>query len=805
MSRDFFPGMGQGVAERTVARLILTEQAKLEWAGTTEVRLNPNDPRYRIWWSALNLTFPLLKLTDDTTIKFMGRDPETRRERWADVALRVAEGNTSLDPNCFDLEDLRYHIAEGTILLSGRHLQHGDIRQKDRPMEVFTNCSTAMFRSLTFKLLLSGSGVGSSYDDDLITVDWTKQPKVVCTISDSHADVLSGLITGYMTPREARHLYRDDEVIYHRVDDSREGWAKAIEVIEEATHRGLTDHVIILDFSDVRGAGSPIKGMQNRPASGPGPLMGAITNVARLRGSSMAPWKAAIFADHYLAECVLVGGARRAARIATKFWKDKGIFDFIDLKRPLEYRGQPWDKVDELAGDDTYRPSFLWSSNNSVAVDDEFYECLRVARQSRRLGMPLTDLQAWAWDLNEAMKRRQYHDLTGETGFLNVSKLNVNKEGLDRYLLQPFAGSAKYQTSSYFQRMQIELAERVLAHSYQFIVNPCGEIVLFILGAFCVIGDLALFHAKDAHDEELAVRQITRALIRTNLMPSIYETEVKRTNRIGVSLTGILEWAFDRYGLSFRDLIAFDPHEYMTDANGERMPAPTEKALRFWLRMKHLANIVDVEAEQYSAELGVVAPHTRRTIKPAGTTSKLFGLTEGAHLPALREYLRWVQFRSDDPLLDDYRSKGYPVRELKSYKGTTIVGFPTAPVICTMGDVVTAGEATPEEQFRWLRLLETFWIGREHGNQVSYTLKYDPKKVSFEQYSKVMDLNINTVRAVSVLPQVETLSYEYQPEEPLTKERYEVIVASIADQMAEDVDKVHIDCAGGACPVDFNK
>lgn len=802
MSRDFFPGMGQGVAERTVARLVLTDEAKSLWAGMNVVRLNPNDPHYNAWWSALSLTFPLIKLIDDPEMAHFGMEPQTRRETWGEVSLRVAEGNTSLDPDCHDLEDLRYHLSEGTILMSGRHLQHGDIRQKDRPMEVFTNCSTAMFRSLTFMLLLSGSGVGSSYDDDLMLVDWTKQPRVVQTISDSHPDVLSGRISGYMTTREAMHLYGAEDVVYHRVDDSREGWGKVVELIETLTFQQRTNTVLIAEYDQVRGYGQAIKGMQNRPASGPGPLMQAITNVSRLRGCNMARWKAAMIADHYLAECVLVGGARRAARISTKFWKDDGIFDFIDLKRPIEFLGKSWDEIDQMAGKGY--GSFLWSSNNSVAVDDEFYECLRQVRQARRNGLPISELQQRAWDLNEAMKRRQYHDLTGETGFLNVSKLTVNKEGLERYLVHPFAGSAKYQTSPDFQKMQTELAERVLAHSYQFMVNPCGEIVLFILGAFCVIGDLALFHAKDAYDEEQAVRHITRALIRTNLMPSIYDQEVKRTNRIGVSLTGILEWAFARYKLSFRDLVAADSHEYMIDANGEQMSVPTAKALKFWLRVKQLANIVDDEAEAYSEELGVVAPHTRRTIKPAGTTSKLFGLTEGAHLPPLREYLRWVQFRSDDPLLDDYRAKGYPVRELTSYKGTTIVGFPTAPVICTMGDVVTAGEATPEEQFRWLRLLEAFWIGRKHGNQVSYTLKYDPKKVSYDQYSRVMDQNIHTVRAVSVLPQVETLSYEYQPEEPLTRERYEELMASITT-MAEDVDKVHIDCAGGACPVDFDK
>ncbi|PAQ07124.1 hypothetical protein [Mesorhizobium temperatum] len=50
-------------------------------------------------------------------------------------------------------------------------------------------------------------------------------------------------------------------------------------------------------------------------------------------------------------------------------------------------------------------------------------------------------------------------------------------------------------------------------------------------------------------------------------------------------------------------------------------------------------------------------------------------------------------------------------------------------------------------------------IGREGGNQVSYTLKC----------SMVMGGHINLVRAVSVLPQVASLSYDYQPEGPLTK------------------------------------
>ena len=125
-------------------------------------------------------------------------------------------------------------------------------------------------------------------------------------------------------------------------------------------------------------------------------------------------------------------------------------------------------------------------------------------------------------------------------------------------------------------------------------------------------------------------------------------------------------------------------------------------------------------------------PHTMTTIKPAGTTSKLFGLCEGWHLPSMTQYLRWVQFRDDDPLIVKYRASGYPIRELQQYSGTIIVGFPTQPTIATlgMGDaLVTAGQATPEEQYKWLMLGEKYWIHgvdengepveENYGNQIS--------------------------------------------------------------------------------------
>jgi hypothetical protein len=744
-ARSYFAGMGQAVADRTINR----------------------------------------KKNDGTI------------ETWEDVAARVALGNSLLDPRIkwdrsnlsFQLREqsrLEHHLRQASTLMSGRHLQHGDETQPTRNMEVFTNCSTSASTFLMFYLLLNGSGVGRCYDDNMIVSDLNQMPIVICTIDGHHRDVQLGLIQSYMDQRNAKHLYCDRNVTVFEVPDSREGWAKAIEIVERMAFEKRRDDVLILDFSKVRPKDEPIMGMQGRPASGPGPLMSAIANIARLRDANMEPWRAAMYADHYAAECVLVGGARRAARMATKSWRDPSVFDFIEVKRG----------------------GFLWSSNNSVTIDEEFREAVRKAHAATNAGKLLTNyaiqrltpLEKHAWRVMLAIAEAAYYDGTGEPGLINVDRLNQNDEGLEVYQDGLFAESAKFKLDPETLPLMKALASAAMQARYKVITNPCGEIVLLSLGGYCVIADVVPFHAQNDDDAEDAFRTTTRALIRTNLMDSLYSREVKRTNRIGVGMTGFHEWAYDRFKFTWHDLI------------------DEQKSQALWQTVSRFKRAVVDEAEKYAKELGVVVPHTNTTFKPAGTTSKLFGLTEGAHLPSMREYLRWVQFRDDDPLVNEYRAKGYPVKVLQVYKGHTIIGFPTRPKVCELdgGDwVVTAAEATPEEQYQFLRLLEKYWlIGvaedgvtplPDSGNQISYTLKYRPDQVSFDRFLDTLIEGQFSIRCCSVMPQQDTSAYEYQPETPVTKHEFEAIAAEIQETATrEDVDFVHVDCGSGACPVDFS-
>jgi len=700
----------------------------------------------------------LRRITDDKT----GRE---RWETWREVADRVSLGNTSLLGKKFpkhreeEYELMRKHISNGSLLMSGRHLQHGDETQPGRNMEVFTNCSTASSSYILFYLLMNGSGVGRPYDDDMCVVNWDNMPNVRCVMAADHADFEWGIDESV---RDAEHKYgHGDSIHWFEVPDSREGWAQAVEMVEiMAYEKKYKNDLLILDFSKVRPKGSPIKGMQDRPSSGPKPLMNSIQKLTTIKGADMSPWKQAIFVDHYLAECVLVGGARRSARIATKVWTDPEIFDFIAIKRG----------------------GFLWSANNSVAVDDKFWK--QKSNHARKV--------------LDSIMEASYKDGTGEPGFINQHRLVQNDDGYDNYQDGEYAQSDKYQPLDRTKKMLAHVARNAGAKLYSQIPNPCGEISLNMLGGYCVIADVVPYYAPSIDAAEEAFRAATRALIRVNtFMDSLYRREVKRTNRIGVGMTGIHEFGWNVFGYSFRDLI------------------DETKSQDFWDTLARFKRAVVEEAESYSKKLGVVVPHTNTTIKPSGTISKLFALTEGAHLPSMREYLRWVQYRSDDPQVKKYKQKGYPIKELKSYQGSTAVGFPTQPLICRLGmngELVTAGEATPEEQYKWLMLLEKYWIVgldennkplEDTGNQVSYTLKYDPTKVSFKKYKEMVSKYQGLVKCCSVMPQQDATAYEYQPEQPVTISEFMKVLNEIEldEELFEDIDYEHLKCESGACPI----
>lgn len=704
-----------------------------------------------------------------------------RWETWGEVSHRVALGNTKIykTPKK-EFESLRNHIANASILMSGRHLQHGDETEPERNIEVFSNCSTASTSFWKFYLLLNGSGVGRCYDDDLMVVDWSRQPFIHVVLDETHPDYD---FTCMESLKQVKHKYGQYNVIVYEVQDSREGWAKALEYLESMIHEGGHENdVVIFDFSKVRCRGSLIGGMQLRPSSGPVPTMNMFNNIKSLKGCKKPLWWQTMYVDHYAAESVLVGGARRSARICVKNWRDPEILDYINIKKNWSIPSVKDEETGKILRK-SRKVVPLWSANNSVGVDEEFW------KEHKTGG-------TWANKVFIAICNASYLHGTGEPGIVNLHKLQEVRDQDIFNKKTDLMRSERYDMAHGNALCQ-RLLNIIQTKKYVMIPNPCGEISLFLHGGYCVIADLALYHCETLKECEEAIRLSVRALMRTNMLNNIYAEETKRTNRIGVSLTGIQEFAWKFFKLTFRDLL------------------DSKKSQAFWDTISKLSNVVRDESIEYALKTKTAVPHTCTTIKPSGSVSKLFGLTEGAHLPAMREYFRWVQFRNDDPLVKKYKDTGHHIKPLKQYEGTTAVCFPTRPEICKCGasPIVTAPEATMEEQYIWLSKLEHFWlrggkIENRWGNQVSYTLKYDKKQVNYATFMSMISLWQPLISTCSVMPSITDMDeaeYEYLPEEPVSLETYNEYVRNLKGEIEQDVDLVHIECSSGSCPIDFQK
>lgn len=659
------------------------------------------------------------------------QNPRKPAETFADRAEEVWRCNYALTDEAVDPNVLRM-AREGILPTSGRHLQHMIEGETDGIRgEKVTNCSTAMFSFVKFFLLMQGSGVGRSYAHELCLVDWSRLPKVHCYLTNNHPDFVPGLNDGVDLS-----INSYDRV--HVVGDSAEGWAKAVEILEVAAYEGRSDQSILLDFSGVRCSGTPIVGQQGRPASGPIPLIRSLQKVAGLRGTTMAPFEQAMWVDHWMSECVQLGGIRRSARIACKPWSDPlhEVLRFIECKRGGE----------------------MWSANNSLLVDAAFWRQDTTAARA----------------IFQAATNAAYFDGTGEPGFINADRLTRNDS--DMHLITPKSVLATLdiepQTKPFVERA-LSVARK---HKFNLIVNPCGEINLHVWGGYCTIADICLANIDSLDDLVPAAQATAEFLVRANTLPFLYEGEVKRTNRIGVSFTGIFEFAWKHWQATFYDLL--DPGHPM------------------WAKVREARDAVWALARKYGC-------HTSTTIKPSGTIGKVMGCTEGAHLPAYGWYMRWVIYPQVSAEADALAAQGYPRRHL-TRQANQIIGFPTKMALADlMGDaLVLAGDPTPEQHYQWIRLLEANWVD----SQVSYTLKYDPKVVDYQTFARTILEQQPTVRCCSVMPQIDMSAYEYQPEERITKAEYDAAMARINVPVAtEHYDDNDLLCAGGVCPIELDR
>lgn len=310
-------------------------------------------------------------------------------ERWDETVKRITEGNfkieakrlhelSKLDKSRVQLlnEEMErfYHLVFNLVMTPpGRGLWMSGTEYAERVGDAENNCWGVSMRPqeyilgdgqpkvsfapvFTFDQAMKGGGVGANIQRKYVN----QIPKVSNHLSirfqcdPTHKDYDGelkplGVEDQPMSMMDAPYFGWKN--VY--VEDSREGWAKALGNVIDAHYEGATK--MFIDISNVRSRGSEIKGFGG-VASGPAPLVDMLQKVNNILNSRVddyvtpTEWGDVI---QNIGCCVVSGNVRRTALILIGDKNDKEFVESKNYSLPQNQVASQW----------------RWASNNSIDID----------------------------------------------------------------------------------------------------------------------------------------------------------------------------------------------------------------------------------------------------------------------------------------------------------------------------------------------------------------------------------------------------------------------------------------------------
>ena len=290
--------------------------------------------------------------------------------------------------------------------------------------------------------------------------------------------------------------------------------------------------------------------------------------------------------------------------------------------------------------------------------------------------------------------------------------------------------------------------------------NPCAEISLESHEFCCLVETYPSRH-EDYADFKKSLKHSYMYAKAVTLMPSHWaETNevITRNRRIGVSMTGIVEFLEER-GWS-------DMKYWMDEGYG------------------YLTNVDN----KYSEWLGVRNSVKLTTVKPAGTTSLIAGTTPGVHWPTTSGYyIRRVRYHKTDPLLDLLAEAGYNVEpDVMDPDSTMVVDFPTEGL-----KIRSERDVSIWEKASLAAMAQRYWAD----NMVSVTVSFNEGER--EEIAPLLRSLQGQVKSISFLPISEDgTAYAQAPYEPISEETALEMMAKVKPLDLEKVYTVTEDGAG---------
>ena len=263
--------------------------------------------------------------------------------------------------------------------------------------------------------------------------------------------------------------------------------------------------------------------------------------------------------------------------------------------------------------------------------------------------------------------------------------------------------------------------------------NPCAEISLSSHELCCLV-ELYPSRHETFDDFKKSIKHAYMYAKAVTLMPTAWpETNevITRNRRIGVSMTGIVEFVESR-GWDLMQSWMDEGYKYL-----------------------------DAVDTKYSEWLGVRNSIKITTVKPAGTTSLIAGTTAGVHWPTTTGwFLRRLRFHKTDPIVSLVSAAGYHVEpDVMDPSSTVVATFPTRGL-----DVRSELDVSIWEKAHLAAMAQRYWAD----NMVSVTVSFKPEEK--KEIAPLLRSLEGQLKTVSFLPIDETgTSYAQAPYEPVSE------------------------------------
>jgi len=394
------------------------------------------------------------------------------------------------------------------------------------------------------------------------------------------------------------------------------------------------DAMIILDLSQVRQAGEPLKGFGGtaNPIRLQETMERAMSILTKAAGRKLTSIECCLLIDE-AASAVVAGNIRRSA----------GMRQF-----------SAEDEEAVVAKDGLYKQD----EDGNWSVDPE-KEALRMANHTRCFH------EKPSLETIEQAVAKQFWSGEGAIQYVPEMIARSNADLLDTAekkaeFLDIYVKWGRDKAADYLAVLAEEAGEptdeRIIQHRMErFGLNPCGEISL--RDNLCNLSEIHL-NTIDPKDLELQHKAFyvgglqVAALLNHEFVPERLAYSRKNDPIVGVSFTGLFDFFVHAFGAEW---LGWMMKGRPTGQIYKKYTKKEQVYLQSW------RDSAEQGVKDYCEQQGLRVPNRFTTVQPAGSKSLLTGASPGWHPPKAQRFIRRITFGVNDPLVSALRDYGYNV------------------------------------------------------------------------------------------------------------------------------------------------